>query len=136
LTGVQRRRVASTESGGPVRVGLVLKEIITARGWGPRLEEQVALGAWAQAVGAMAAGHAEAVALRAGILHVVVDSGAWATQLSFLQGELLDRLRAHGAQGIRGVRMRVGSLSRVQDGLASAEDPLSSEIGRASIGPQ
>jgi len=50
------------------------------------------LSGWTAAVGAAVAGHARPRALREGVLTVEVDSPEWATQLRYLEEEILRRL--------------------------------------------
>jgi len=45
--------------------------------------------------------------VRAGVLHVAVSGGTWATQLTFFRTELLRRVRASGA-AVRDIVFRVG----------------------------
>ncbi len=46
--------------------------------------------------------------VRAGVLHVAVEDGAWASQLGFFRGEMLQRLRARGASTLTDIVFRVG----------------------------
>ena len=48
---------------------------------------------WEQAVGPQVAQHAQPLVLDGGRLVVEVDQGGWATQLRFLEQDLLDRVR-------------------------------------------
>jgi predicted nucleic acid-binding Zn ribbon protein len=65
---------------------------------------------WEEAVGAEVAAHAQPVALRDGCLVVSVDHPTWATQLRFLEADLLDRLGAVTRPGeITAIELRVGS---------------------------
>jgi hypothetical protein len=50
------------------------------------------LSGWAAAVGPAVAGHARPRALREAVLTVEVDSAEWATQLRYLEEEVLRRL--------------------------------------------
>ena len=49
--------------------------------------------AWPDAVGAAIAAQAEPVAEREGVLTVRCASATWAQELTFMEGELLNRLR-------------------------------------------
>ena len=65
---------------------------------------------WEELVGPGIAAHAKPVSLRAGQLVVEVDSSAWATQLRFMTGELIDRCCAElGANAVKKIQIRVGS---------------------------
>jgi predicted nucleic acid-binding Zn ribbon protein len=48
---------------------------------------------WAEAVGPQIAAHAQPVSLADGRLVIEVDQPGWATQLRFLESELLERIR-------------------------------------------
>jgi predicted nucleic acid-binding Zn ribbon protein len=56
-------------------------------------------GRWEELVGPLVAGHAEPVSLRHGVLVVAVTEPAWATQLRFLQEDILEAL--NGAAGAK-----------------------------------
>ncbi len=65
---------------------------------------------WEEAVGADVAAHAQPVALRDGCLVVSVDHPTWATQLRFLEADLLTRLGAVTRPGeVTAIELRVGS---------------------------
>ena len=66
------------------------------------------LGGWAGAVGEAVAAHARPRTLRDGILSVEVDSPEWATQLRYLEEEILRRLGRKVRPGVvKGLRMVV-----------------------------
>lgn len=54
-------------------------------------------GGWADAVGPQVAAHARPVRLDGTILRVEVDEPGWATQLRFLEADLLARLASTGS---------------------------------------
>ena len=84
------------------------------RGLGMAGSRQVGavFGAWAGVVGEHVAAHSRPVSLRDGVLVVHVDEPAWATQLRYLTGELLERLGdAVGAGVVTRVEVRVRPLS-------------------------
>jgi hypothetical protein len=70
---------------------------------------------FAQAAGEQLARVATPVALKRGVLRVHCSSASWAQSLTFLEGELLDKLRAAcpGVQ-LRSIRAVVGSAPRTQ----------------------
>ncbi|MGH8918216.1 MAG: DUF721 domain-containing protein [Actinomycetes bacterium] len=75
----------------------------------PQVLTQVFSG-WDQLVGANVAAHATPVSLREGVLVVVVDQPAWATQLRFLSADLCRRLNeAAGDDTVRDLQIRVRS---------------------------
>ena len=81
-----------------------------------------ALGAvfsqWEDAVGPTVAAHAQPVSLADGVLTVAVDQPGWATQLRYLSGDLLVRLREVAGEGV------VGRIDiRVDGGPQKAKRP-------------
>ena len=57
-------------------------------------------GRWADIVGPQLAAHARPLSLSSGVLVVAVTEPAWATQLTFLEGELLGRFREALGDGV------------------------------------
>ena len=57
-------------------------------------------GRWAEIVGPQLAAHARPLSLSAGVLRVAVTEPAWATQLTFLEGELLGRFQEALGDGV------------------------------------
>ena len=65
-------------------------------------------GHWDEAVGEAIAAHAKPVLLDNGKLLVEVDQPGWATQLRYLENELLERLRPHlGGADLHTIEVRV-----------------------------
>jgi predicted nucleic acid-binding Zn ribbon protein len=65
---------------------------------------------WQDLVGADVAPHCRLTSLRDGVLRVTVDSAPRATQLRYLEAELLDRSAALLGPGVvRELRVRVGA---------------------------
>lgn len=62
---------------------------------------------WEQAVGPAIAAHARPLKLDGGVLLVEVDEPGWATQLRYLQGELLERLHLLGSGPIERIELKV-----------------------------
>ena len=63
---------------------------------------------WDDIVGAQLAGHARPRSLRDGVLVVAVSDPAWATQLRFLEGELVARIgQSTGSDEVRAIQVRV-----------------------------
>jgi predicted nucleic acid-binding Zn ribbon protein len=63
---------------------------------------------WAEVVGESLAAHADPVSLRRGRLVVAVPDSAWATQLRFLEPQLLARLAdAFGSDEVTAIDVRV-----------------------------
>jgi predicted nucleic acid-binding Zn ribbon protein len=92
----------------PRAVGAELADLLRARGWDGRLAAARVMARWTEVVGEAVAAHCQPGRLDAdGTLQVIADSAAWATQLSYLQGTLLDRLGATCGPGlVRGIQVR------------------------------
>jgi predicted nucleic acid-binding Zn ribbon protein len=68
------------------------------------------IGEWHNLVGADVAAHCRLTSLRDGVLRVTVDTSPRATQLRYLEGELVERAAALVGPGVvREVRVRVAS---------------------------
>ncbi len=63
---------------------------------------------WDEIVGPAIAAHARPVKLDGTTLVVDVDEPGWATQLRYLQNELIERLVAHGTARVERLELRVG----------------------------
>jgi len=102
-----RRRRANDE---PVPVSEPLAELGSELGLAPPDAFAAIRERWSEIVGDEIGAHARARSLRSGVLRVTVDEAAWATQLRYLAGELLDRFDAIvGAGVVTQVRVTVGS---------------------------
>ena len=77
------------ERGDPARVGGALRELVAARGWGPRTDAAAVLARWPELVGGQTAEHCRPVGLEDGRLRVAADSSVWATQLRLLAPRLV-----------------------------------------------
>jgi predicted nucleic acid-binding Zn ribbon protein len=90
---------------------------ITRRIGAPRAELLAAVFArWEQLVGPDIAAHAQPRSLRDGVLVVIADQPAWATQLRYMAAELLDRIRAEtAAEEIAEIQIRVGPPTTSED---------------------
>jgi predicted nucleic acid-binding Zn ribbon protein len=74
---------------------------------------------WEAVVGPEIAQHAEPRSVRDGVLVLVVDQPAWATQLRYLVPELLARIRAAVSQsGVTDVQIRVAGGAGLSGGMA------------------
>jgi len=94
--------------GGPRPVGAPLERLMHHLG-APKVETVRSLfDRWPDAVGAQVAAQASPISLKDGVLVVGVDDPAWATQLRFLEAELLGRLAAEfGADEVTSIEVRV-----------------------------
>jgi hypothetical protein len=76
-----------------------------------RLKEGVIWQVWQNAVGAQIASRAKPVAIRNGVLTVVVSSSPWLQQLNFLKAELRDKLNtAIGEELVMDIYLKAGSF--------------------------
>jgi len=82
---------------------------VARRGGVPKASAMTAVFArWSDIVGGSVAGHCRPHSLRDGVLHVVVDEPAWATQLRFLSPRILERCNEVAGQGsVTSVEVRV-----------------------------
>ena len=62
---------------------------------------------WHQLVGDAVAKHVNPIKLEAGRLLVEVDEPAWATQMRFLESEIIGKLSQHTGNTISGIDVRV-----------------------------
>jgi hypothetical protein len=62
---------------------------------------------WSEIVGEPVCSHVKPLKLDAGTLIVEVDEPAWATQLKFLEADLLTRLNVGGAMPVERLEIRV-----------------------------
>jgi predicted nucleic acid-binding Zn ribbon protein len=97
----------------PVRIGDEIAKTFRARGWAQRLEASRVVARWPDVVGQAVAAHCRPLRLEDdGTLVVSADSAAWATQLAYLQGTLLDRIaRVCGPGTVAAVRVRTDDPS-------------------------
>jgi predicted nucleic acid-binding Zn ribbon protein len=103
VAGTGKRR--SWSGPGPDRrdpqlLGAATRDLASARGWSPRVAEGAVFAQWASVVGEQIAGHATPAALRDGVLSVVAESTAWATQLRLVQPQLLAKIAAAVGDGV------------------------------------
>ena len=98
---------------GPAPVAAVLGDLARQRRWGRRLEGAAVFGRWEQLVGPELARRCEPVRLVGGVLVIRAESQAWATEVSYLTGQLTERAEeVLGADLVREVRIVVGPLGR------------------------
>jgi predicted nucleic acid-binding Zn ribbon protein len=102
--------VGAAMSPDPRPIGEEIESVLRSRGWQQRLVAARLVARWSEVVGPAVASHCQPRRLEEdGTLAVVADSAAWATQLSYLQGTLLERLAAIvGAGVVKQVRVRTG----------------------------
>ena len=90
------RDATNRQSGGsePVPLSRGLERILKSLRGGDRHTTATVFGRWAELVGEPVCHHVRPLKLDAGVLIVEVDDPAWATQLKFLESDLLKRLNA------------------------------------------
>ncbi len=74
-----------------------------------RFREHLAVLAWPEVAGRVVAAHAQAEAVRDGVLMVATDTPAWAQELEMRRKQLLDQISAQVGEGvIREIHFRSG----------------------------
>ncbi len=99
----------------PRPVGEEIERVLRSRGWQQQLLAARIVARWPDVVGEPVAMHCHPRGIEDdGTLLVMADSAAWATQLSYLRGALLDRLATIVGPGqVKQVRVRTeGGRSR------------------------
>jgi hypothetical protein len=94
--------------GDPATMGKALDRLMRNLG-SPKLETvRSVFDRWAELVGEQVAARAQPIALRDGVLSVGVEDPAWATQLRFLEAELLRQIAEEfGPDEVRAIEVRV-----------------------------
>lgn len=93
---------------GPRPLAASLDRLTASFGAPPASVLTAVFGSWPGLVGEGVAAHAQPLSVRRGVLSVAVDDPAWATQLRWLEAELLARLAEVAGPGvIREIRVRV-----------------------------
>lgn len=85
---------ARPDSRDPQRLGRIAGKVVRERGWEPKISEGTLFGMWPSIVGEDIASHATPTMLRENVLHVRAESTAWATQLRYLQAQILAKIAA------------------------------------------
>lgn len=98
----------NASSGDPVPMTDSLDRVVRRLG-GASVDATTGLFArWVELVGEGVARNSRPVSIRGNVLVVAVDDPAWATQLRFLERQLLDRLDAElGAGSVTSIDVRV-----------------------------
>lgn len=93
---------------GPRRVGASLDRLSASFGGPPADVLTAVFASWDDVVGEGVAAHARPRSLRHGVLVVMVDDPAWATQLRWLESDLLARLVTVAGEGtVKKIEVRV-----------------------------
>jgi predicted nucleic acid-binding Zn ribbon protein len=97
----------------PERVGPALDRVLRGLGAAPAGVVGSLFARWEDIVGAQLAGHARPLGLHDGVLAIGVDDPAWATQVRFLESELIRRVReVTGSAEVARVEVRVRRADR------------------------
>ena len=80
--------------GDPELISGVLENLVKDRQWDSGLAEGNLFAHWASIVGDEVAAHAQPISLLDGKLLIQTSSTAWATQLTLVEGEILEKIRA------------------------------------------
>ena len=113
----QRRHAASSATSGqqsrrrrrddPAPLSAAIDGLVTDTGWELAVATGSVFGRWVQIVGPDLAAHTSPDGLVDGVLTVVADSTAWATQLRLLAAEFVRKLNAELGDGsVRRVNVR------------------------------
>lgn len=81
-------------TGDPELLGGIISGLVEDRGWDSGLAEGNLFAHWASIVGEEIATHAEPISLLDGKLLIQTSSTAWATQLTLVQSEIMEKIRA------------------------------------------
>lgn len=81
-------------SSEPRAVGAVAGSLAARRRWAERLEGARVHEVWERIAGEAVAAHVRPVRLLGGVLVLEVSSGAWATQVRYLESTLIERANA------------------------------------------
>jgi predicted nucleic acid-binding Zn ribbon protein len=95
----------TTDDPRPLTDGL--DRVLRALRGGDTRSTSTVFGRWEDIVGSDIAAHARPLKLSDGVLVVEVDEPAWATQLRFLEADLVARLADTGGLSVSRVEVRV-----------------------------
>jgi len=96
----------------PVPISRSLDSIMKSLRGTDRIQIGGVFGRWDDAVGAVVAAHVRPVRLDQGVLTVEADQPAWATQVKFLSGDIIERLAIVAQVRVDRIEVRVGRPRR------------------------
>lgn len=97
----------------PRRISDLLGEELPGAGLRGRLREVDIWRFWPEVVGTVVASRAQPLRIINGVLTVVVSSGPWMQELSFLKGVMRDKLNARlGSELVREIVLKSGRVSQ------------------------
>lgn len=98
--GRRRWSGSGPDARDPQPFGRLVGGLTRERGWQEKIGEGTLFGMWEQIVGPDIAAHAKPVTLRDKVLHVSAESTAWATQLRYVQAQILAKIAAAVGDGM------------------------------------
>jgi YD repeat-containing protein len=106
-SGAGDRRQRSRDGGEPRLLSESLDTVMRGLRGGERRTVAGVFGQWEAAVGPQVAAHARPAKLENGRLTVEVDEPGWATQLRYLESDLISRIRDVTGSTLEGIDVRV-----------------------------
>jgi predicted nucleic acid-binding Zn ribbon protein len=94
----------------PQRIGEVLSQLLSRRGYAQERNSAELQQQWRQAVGEAVAQHSRPGNLGRGVLQIIVRNSATLQELTFRKRELLAALQKQGRATVRDLRFRVGEV--------------------------
>ncbi|MFM8648876.1 MAG: DciA family protein [Actinomycetota bacterium] len=94
-------------SDDPQPLNTALEWVLRSLKSGDRQTTVTVFSRWSDLVGESVAAHVRPLKLDGGTLIVEVDDPTWATQMKFLEGDLMDRLQATGGMAVERIEIRV-----------------------------
>lgn len=91
----------------PQPISLGIERLLRSLRGGDRRATVTVFSRWSDLVGDGVASHVRPLKLDRGTLIVEVDDAAWATQMKFLEQDLLARLRETGDMSVQRLEIRV-----------------------------
>ena len=91
----------------PQPISLGIERLLRSLRGGDRRATVTVFSRWTDLVGDGVAGHVRPLKLDRGTLIVEADDAAWATQMKFLEQDLLSRLRETGDMSVQRLEIRV-----------------------------
>ncbi|GAA3024224.1 DciA family protein [Gordonia defluvii] len=84
----------------PAPLGSLVGRLAQAPGWQSHVGAATVINSWASIVGEDISAHARPTRLEDGVLHVAAESTAWATQLRYVQRQILAKIAAVVGNGV------------------------------------
>jgi predicted nucleic acid-binding Zn ribbon protein len=100
LRPVEGRSGSGPDARDPVPFGAAIRRLVAERGWEDTTTAAGVLANWDRLVGPEIADHSRAESLVDGVLVLIAESTAWATQLRLLTRTMQARLRDQVGEGV------------------------------------